>query len=169
MRKFDIILSILSISILLTKLLTHIKQGLQKYCETAYSRSGVNQMWILKNSKELLEHLQSQNFNDITSIMSFDVLPFTQPFLTRSLKADSQLSFETLLFTKMEIADTNFWFYVAKDPHFVKEHSDPKNKYTEDDIINMLECLVDNIFVVFGGNVSNRKSVFQWAQIVPLS
>ena len=27
-----------------------------KYCETSYSRSGVNQMWILKNSKELLEH-----------------------------------------------------------------------------------------------------------------
>ena len=47
------------LSILLTKLLTHIKQGLQKYCETAYSRSGVNQMWILKNSKELLGHLKS--------------------------------------------------------------------------------------------------------------
>ena len=60
------------LSILLTKLLTHIKQGLQKYCETAYSRSGVNQMWILKNSKELLEHLQSPNFNRITSIKSFD-------------------------------------------------------------------------------------------------
>ena len=44
------------LSILLTKQLTHIKQGLQKYCETTYSRSGVNQMWILKNSKELLEH-----------------------------------------------------------------------------------------------------------------
>ena len=60
------------LSILLTKLLTHIKQGLQKYCETSYSRSGVNQMWILKNSKELLEHLQSPNFNHITSIKSFD-------------------------------------------------------------------------------------------------
>ena len=60
------------LSILLTKLLTHIKQGLQKYCETAYSRSGVNQMWILKNSKELLEHLKSPNFNNITSIKSFD-------------------------------------------------------------------------------------------------
>ena len=35
----------------------------------------------------------------------------------------------------------------------VKEHSDSKNKYTEDDIINMLEFLVDNIFVVFGGKV----------------
>ena len=53
------------LSILLTKLLTHIKQGLQKYCETSYSRSGVNQMWVLKNSKELLEHLQSPNFDNI--------------------------------------------------------------------------------------------------------
>ena len=61
-----------SLSILLTKLLTHIKQCLQKYCETAYTGSGVNQMWILKNSKELLEHLKSPNFNHITSIKSFD-------------------------------------------------------------------------------------------------
>ena len=38
-------------------------------------------------------------------------------------------------------------------PYFVKEHSDSKNKYTEDDIINMLEFLVDKIFVVFGGKV----------------
>ena len=60
------------LSILLTKLLTHIKQGLQKYCETAYSRSGVNQMWIIKNSKELLDHLKSPNFNLITNIKSFD-------------------------------------------------------------------------------------------------
>ena len=60
------------LSILLTKLLTDIKQGLQKYCETAYSRSGINQMWILKNSKELLEPLKSPTFNPVTSIKSFD-------------------------------------------------------------------------------------------------
>ena len=32
------------LSILLTKLLTYIKHSLQKYCETAYSRSGINQI-----------------------------------------------------------------------------------------------------------------------------
>ena len=36
---------------------------------------------------------------------------------------------------------------------FVKEHSDSKNKYTEEVIIKMLEFLVDNIFVVFAGKV----------------
>ena len=36
---------------------------------------------------------------------------------------------------------------------YVKGHSDSKNKYSEDDIIKMLEFLIDNIFVVFAGKV----------------
>ena len=35
----------------------------------------------------------------------------------------------------------------------MKEHSDSKNKYTEEEIIKMLELLVDNFFVVFAGKV----------------
>ena len=58
------------VSILLTKLLTHIKQSHQNYCGTAHSRSGINQMWILKNSKDLLEHLKSPSFNQQASILS---------------------------------------------------------------------------------------------------
>ena len=40
-----------------------------------------------------------------------------------------------------------------EEPYFVKEYSGSKNKYSEDDIIKMLEFLVDNIFVVFAGKV----------------
>ena len=40
-----------------------------------------------------------------------------------------------------------------EEPYFVKGHSDSKSKYTEEDIIRMLEFLVDNIFVVFAGKV----------------
>ena len=40
-----------------------------------------------------------------------------------------------------------------EESYFVKERSDCKNKYTEDDIIKMLGFLVDNIFVVFAGKV----------------
>ena len=39
------------------------------------------------------------------------------------------------------------------EAYFVKEHSDSKNKYSEDDTIKMLEFLLDNIFVVFAGKV----------------
>jgi hypothetical protein len=45
------------------KILTAVKERLQMYCATVYARSGVNQMWILKNSKELLESLKSQFFS----------------------------------------------------------------------------------------------------------
>ena len=38
-------------------------------------------------------------------------------------------------------------------PYFVTEYSDSKNKYTEEDIIKMLECLVDKICMVFAGKV----------------
>jgi hypothetical protein len=37
--------------------------------------------------------------------------------------------------------------------YFVKNHSDSAKKFSETDIINMLEFLIDNIFVNFGGHV----------------
>ena len=141
------------LSILLTKLLTHIKQGLQKYCETAYSRSGINQMWILKNSKELLEHLQSPNFNHITSIKSFDFSTLYKTIPHQKLKSGLATIIRNSFIHKNGNRRYKFLVLGREGPYFVKEHSDSKNKYTEDDIVNMLEFLVDNIFVVFGGKV----------------
>ena len=39
------------LSQILTRILTAVKEGLQKYCDTAYARCSVNQMWILKTPK----------------------------------------------------------------------------------------------------------------------
>ena len=49
-----------------------------------------------------------------------------------------------------------------EESYFVKEHSDSKNKYSEDDIIKMLEFLVDNIVVVFA------RKVFQQIVGIPM-
>ena len=43
----------------------------------------------------------------------------------------------------------------------------PKNKYSEDDIIKMLEFLVDNFLWVLPEKSSSRQLAFQWVQIVP--
>ena len=141
------------LSILLTKLLTHIKQGLHKYCETSYSRSGVNQMWILKNLKKLLEHLQSPNFNHITSIKSFDFSTLYTTIPHQKLKSRLATIIRNSFIHKNGNRRYKFLVLGREGPYFVKEHSDSKNKYTEDDIVNMPEFLVDNIFVVFGGKV----------------
>ena len=135
------------------KLLTHIKQGLQKYCETAYSRSGVNQIWILKNSKELLDHLKSPNFNLITDIKSFDFSTLYTTIPHQKLKSRLATIIRNSFLNKNGNRRFKYLVLGREGPYFVKEHSDSKNKYTEEDIIKMLEFLVDNIFVVFVGKV----------------
>ena len=60
------------LSKLLTCILSAVKTGLQSYCDTSYSRGGVNQMWILKNSNDLLEYIQSRSLSFCNIIKTFD-------------------------------------------------------------------------------------------------
>ena len=103
-------------------------------------------MWILKNSKELLEHLKSPNFNHITSIKSFD---FSTLYTT--IPHDKLKSRLASIIRNSFIFKNGYKYLVLgyEKAYFVKEHSGSKNKYSEDYIIKMLEFLVDNIFVVF--------------------
>jgi len=46
------------------------------------------------------------------------------------------------------------YFVIGRDrSYFVKHHSYSTKQFSETDIINMLEFLIDNIFVIFGGRV----------------
>ena len=110
-------------------------------------------MWILKNSKELLEHLQSRNLNHITSIKSFEFSTLYTTILHQKLKSRLATIIRNSFIHKNGNRRYSYLVLGREGPFFVKEHSDSKNKYTEDDIIIMLEFLVDNIFVVFGENV----------------
>jgi len=49
-----------------------------------------------------------------------------------------------------------------------KKQSDSTKKFSEADIINMLEFLIDNIFAMIDGRVFNRLSAYIWVQIVLL-
>ena len=60
------------LSKLLTCILSAVKTGLQSYCDTSYSKRCVNQMWILKNSKYMLEYIQSRSLPSCNSITTFD-------------------------------------------------------------------------------------------------
>jgi hypothetical protein len=46
-------------------MLSAVKEGQHKYCETVYSRSGINHIWILKNSKDLLDNLRSSLYTTL--------------------------------------------------------------------------------------------------------
>ena len=60
------------LSSLLTKILTVIKTGLEKYYSRKTSHTGVNNMWILKNSTNLLSSLSHLGVHRATSIQTFD-------------------------------------------------------------------------------------------------
>ena len=150
------------LSILLTKLLIHIKQGVQKYCETALSRSRINQMWILKNSQEAREHLKSPTFSHVTSIKSFDFSNLNTTIPHQKLKDILTSIIRNAFIFKNGNRRYKFLVLGHEETCFVKEHFDSKNKYSEDDIIKILEFLVDNIFVVFAGKV------FQQTLCIPM-
>ena len=64
------------LSCLLTKVLSTIKDGLVRYCNTKTSRNGVNNMWILKNSTSLLSSLDQLDVRTATSVQTFDFSTF---------------------------------------------------------------------------------------------
>ena len=72
---------------LLTSILTTAKEGFKKYCDVIYSHSGINQIWILKNLKELLDNLQSHSLTSIHSIKTYDFSTLYTTIAHTKLKA----------------------------------------------------------------------------------
>ena len=108
-------------------------------------------MWILKNSKELLDHLKSPNFNLITNIKSFDFSTLYTTIPHQKLKNRLATIIRNSFIHKNGNRRFKYLVLGREGPYFVREHFDSKSRYTEEDIIRMLEFLVDNIFVVFAG------------------
>ena len=67
----------------------------------------------------------------------------------------------------MTNVDTNTSCQEGTDIILYKKHSDSTKKFSETNIINMLEFLIDNIFVIFGGRVF-QQSAYLWVQTAPL-
>jgi hypothetical protein len=135
-----------SLSKLLTCILLTVKPGLQSYCDTSYSRGGVNQMWILKNSKDLLEYIQSRSLSSCNSIKTFDFSTLYTNILHSKLK-DKLKELVQLCFIKKNGQRRYKYLVLGRDrSYFVKHHSDSYKRFSETDIFNMLEFLIDNIF-----------------------
>ena len=60
------------LSVLLTHILPVIKGKLSNLSSVIYNRTGINEMWILNNSSELLQKMNSFHYPKITSIQAFD-------------------------------------------------------------------------------------------------
>ena len=145
------------LSKLLTCILSAVKTGLQSYSDTiyiaSYSRGGVNQMWILQNSKDLLEYIQSRSLSPCNSIKTFDLSTLYTTIPHSKLKKRLR-ELVQLCFIKKNGKRRYKYLVLGRDIYyFAKKHSDSTKKFAETDIINMLEFLIDNTFVICGGRV----------------
>jgi hypothetical protein len=141
------------LSKLLTCILLAVKIGLQSYCDTIYSRGGVNQMWILKNSKDLLEYIQSRSLSSCNSIKTFDFYTLYTTIFHSKLK-DKLRELVQLCFIRKNGQRRYKYLVLGRDiSYFVKHHSDSTKKFSETDIFNMFVFLIDNKFAMFGGRV----------------
>ena len=130
----------------------------------------------LKNSKELLEHLKSPTFNHVTSIKSFDFATLYTAIPHQKLKYRLATFIRNAFMFKYKKRDIKrdsnrrykYLVLVHEETYFVKEHFESKNKYSEDDIIKMLEFLVDKMYVNLPEKSSSRRFAFEWVRIVPL-
>ena len=149
------------LSIRLTKILSAVKGGQQKYCETVYSRSDINHMWILKNSKDLLDNLKSRSFSQVSSIKTFDffsTLYTTLPHvkLKTCLKETIHKAFSHRNY------GSKFVVLGYNSTYFSNKIQKSKTCYSEEQVISMLEFLIDIIFVSFGG------TLFQQVVSIPM-
>ena len=123
-------------------------------------------MWILKNSKDLLDNLKSRSFSQVSSIKTFDFSTLYTTLPHDKLKARLK---ETIhkAFSHRNYG-SQFVVLGYNSTYFSNKIQKGKTCYSEEQVISMLEFLIDNIFVSFGGHCFSRSSAYQWVGIVPL-
>ena len=144
------------LSSLLTKILTVMKTGLGKYCSIKISHTGVNNMWILKNSTNLLSSLGHLGVHRATSIQTFDFSTLYTSIPHDLLKSRINNAFKhkngATQYTHIKVC--------RNKSYFISDPLNGDNKYTANDICKMIEFLVDNIYVRFGGQLFRQMVGF---------
>ena len=114
----------------------------------------------LKNSKDLLDNLKSRSFSQVSSINTFDfsTLYTTLPHdkLKPRLKETIHKAFSHRNY------GSKFVVLGYNSTYFSNTIQKGKTCYSEEQVISMLEFLIDNIFVSFGG------TLFQQVVAIPM-
>ena len=110
-------------------------------------------MWILKNSKDLLDHFKSRSFSEVHSLKTFDFSTLYTTLPHEKLKCRLKKLLEKAFSNSRNFVVLGYYstFFSLKD----------KICYTLEQVCSMLDFLIDNIFVTFGGEIfstTNRHS-----------
>ena len=155
------------LSFLLTKLLSTIKDRLVRYCDTKTSRNGVNNKWILKNSTSLMSLVDQFFVRTAISVQTFDFSTLYTSIPHNLLKFKiSNLVHNTFRKKDGNVRYTHVKVTRAKGYFTHDKNGGGDNMYTADNICKLIEFLIGNIFVQFGGRLFRQAIGIQWARIV---
>ena len=142
---------------LLTKVLSTIKDGLVRYCNTKTSCNGVNNMWILKNSTSLLSSLDQLDVRTATSVQTFDFSTLYTSIPHDLLKSRiSNLVHHAFRKKAGSVRYTHIKVTRAQGYFTDDINGSGDNVYSANNICKMIEFLIDNIFVQFGGHLFHQ-------------
>lgn len=142
------------IDITVTKCLDAIYRFMCRYCKTIFNNTGTNRMWILENSLQLKQRIfESNETMNATHISTWDfsTLYTTIPhgLLKDCIKELISFSYKTN--RRAFIAVNNFRAFWSEKP--VKNYA----CITQENLIDMVNVLIDNIYVTFGNTIHKQK------------
>ena len=140
------------LSCLLTKVLTTVKDGLIRYNNIKTSCNGVNSMWIVKNSTVLLSSLDQLDVRTATSVQIYEFSTLYTSIPHSLLNLDL-LHLYTTHSKRRNGSNRCTYIKITSGKGYFIDTINPggDNLYTADQICRMVEFLIDNIFVKFGG------------------
>ena len=140
------------LSCLLTKVLTTVKDGLIRYCNTKTSRNRVNSMWFVKNSTSLLSSLDQLDVRTTTSVQTYDFSTLYTSIPHNLLKSRISALVHNS-FKRRGGSNRYIHIKITSGKGYFIDTINPggDNLYIADQICRMVEFLIDGIFVKFGG------------------
>ena len=110
-------------------------------------------MWILKNSTNLLSSLGNLGVHKATSIQTFDFSTLYTSIPHDLLKSHMNNIINNAFKHRNGATQYTHIKVGRNKSHFTSDPLNGDNKYTTNDICKMIEFLVDNIYVRFGGQL----------------
>ena len=104
-------------------------------------------MWILKNSKELLENLKAQSLHSVNSINSFDFSTLYTTIPHDKLKSKLKTIINQCFFHKNGNRRFQYAVIGYKDTYSVWDHSDAPQKYSDADVSNIPSAPAYGVYV----------------------
>ena len=139
----------------------------ENYCSVKTSHTGANNIWILKNSTNLLLSLAHLGVRKATFIQIFDfsTLYTSIPYDLVKSRMNNIIS---NAFKHKNGARRYTHIKVGRNKsYFTNDLLNGENKYTVSDICKMIEFLVDSIYVRFGGQLFRQTVDVLLEQTVP--